>query len=359
MRISIYIALVAAFSFASCNKMIEADKNAQTDEVSNVLSPELGHLVKMPMADHFDCTGQIDIPPSDKASLFAPIAGMVDDLKVIPGTKVYKGQKLATLEHLEIINIQQRYLTQVANFKVIEKEFQRKKDLYSREVISSSEYQTSESKFEIAKAEKQGSEAQLKLLGIVPASVEKNGVSSRIILRSPISGFVGEVNINTRMYIEANTEILTVLNPDHKHLELEIFAKDIEKVSQDQQVVFKVPGSTKEYHASILLLGQVVDENDRSISVHAHLLEDYPELVVGTRVSATLFGQPDSVYVLPESALVNNSGQRYALVEKGGNYEPIEIKVGRESNGYTEVLNYADLLKHRMVIENAYYFMQN
>lgn len=355
-----HLTIGLALWLLSCsNKPEHIQESTKAEFVENVTKLQLGQIELRAMSNHLDCSGQIDVPPSDKASLFAPISGMINDLKVIPGTKVRKGELLATLEDLEIIRIQQAFLTSESNFKLVEQEYNRKKDLFDRDVISASEFQLSQSRYEIALADKQSTRAQITLLGLSPGAIERNGVVPKINLRSPISGYIGEVKINTSMYLAANTEILTIINPEHKHLEMEIFSKDIGRIKKGQEVHFKVPGSPKEYHAEVILLGQMVDKDNRSISVHGHLQQEYPELVVGTRIAATIFSNSDSVYVLPESALINSSGKRYALIKSDSEYTATEVRTGREADGYVEILNSEDFIGEQVIIENAYYFMEN
>lgn len=47
-------------------------------------------------------------------------------------------------------------------------------------------------------------------------------------------------------------------------------------------------GSDSTYLAEIFLIGKQLDMNDRSVSVHAHLKEEAPELIIGSFIYADI-----------------------------------------------------------------------
>ena len=319
---------------------------------------ELGKIKQELISKVIECTGQIDIPPSDRASLYAPIGGVLGNIKIIPGTFVKKGQVLATLTHLDIIKIQQDYLRSKSTYQLAKQAYVRKKELYENEVTSVSEFQQVQSEYEIAKSDVEGLKAQLLFLGITDEYLQKNGIANKIYLRSPVTGYVTDVFVNTGMFVGVNEEVLTVINPGHKHVELDVFTKDVEAIEEEQVVHFRTTGSEKQYEAEILLIGQEVNEESRTVQVHAHLTGDYPGLVVGTHISADIFTAPDSVYCLPETAILNTGDGNVVLVSKAGSLNPQPVELGRKFEGIVEILNYSELLDAEVVLKDAYYFVE-
>lgn len=333
--------------------------NETIEEVNTITTVEditFGSVTEKLLSDHIDCTGQIEVPPSDKASLYAPVGGILKNLEVIPGNYVKKGQVLATLQDLAIVELQQDYLRSVSVFQLAEQDYQRKKELYEKDVIAKSEYQEALSIFEMAKSEVNGHEVQLQLLGLSAQKIKTGGIVNKIYLRSPITGYITSVSVNTSMYVDGLTEILTVINPGHKHVELEVFAKDITQVKEEQRVTFKIPGSVKVYEAEVFLLGQQVDEANRTVSVHAHMHDDGESLVVGTRLTATIYGEPSPVFTLPNGAIINSDGKKKVLIKDGNSLTPIIVETGRSFDNETEILNEEVLNDKKIVIKDAYYY---
>ena len=329
---------------------LTADKDIQIAEL------KFGGLTTQLMSEVIECTGEIDIPPSDRASVFAPIGGVLGDIKILPGTLVKKGEVLASLQHRDIIKLQQDYLISQSNFDLAQLVYQRKKVLFEKDVTSASDFQMVKSTYEVAASELEGLKAQLKIIGISVSNLQQHGISQKIYLRSPIDGYVATVSVNTGMYVGLDEEVLTIINPEHKHVELEIYAKDIGAIKPDQHLHFQATGREHVYEAEILLIGQMVDEESRTVSVHAHLLDEHPELVVGTHISASIYTLPDSVYSLPEEAIFNTGDENIVLVQDGDNLKQKTVQIGRKLEGFVEILNYESLLNEAIVIKDAYYF---
>ena len=353
------VTILSILIFTSCGsqKAEEDVENRSTPgEDIEIAELEVGVLTKQLMSEVVECTGEIDIPPSDRASIFTPIGGVLGNINILPGTLVKKGEIVATLQHRDIVKLQQDYLINKSKYDLALLAFERKKELYDKEVSSASDFQSFKSTYEVAQSEVEGLKAQLNMIGISVANLDKNGISEKIYLRSPINGYVAEVHVNTGMYVGINREIMTIINPDHKHVELEVYAKDVALVEPGQHLHFRTTGSTKNYEAEILLIGQVVNEGSRTISVHAHLLDDHPELVVGTHISASIYTEADTVFSLPEEAIFNLGDGDLILIQEDEILSKRNVQLGRSLEGYVEILNYEELLNKSVVIKDAYYF---
>ena len=88
-----------------------------------------------------ECTGDISVPAEAIISIHSPIKGVLKTVKVLEGEKVRKGQLLGTLEHIEIIKIQEDYLKSKVQYDFWKNEFDRKSTLYKQEVIPLKEFQ--------------------------------------------------------------------------------------------------------------------------------------------------------------------------------------------------------------------------
>ena len=51
--------------------------------------------------------GQIEVPPQNKSYISMPYGGYIKQIKVLDGMRVQKGQLLMTVEHPEIVSLQQ------------------------------------------------------------------------------------------------------------------------------------------------------------------------------------------------------------------------------------------------------------
>ena len=318
--------------------------------------PVFTRISKRLITDIVECTGRIDVPPNQRAALYTPIGAVVSDIRVLPGDLVQKGQKLFTLTHQNIVKVQEDYLIARSSYETEEVNLERKKVLYDNQSISQREYRTAQHRFNVARARYLSLREQLTLIGLSPAMVEAGKINSSLVFRAPINGFVAEIMAVSGSYIDVNSPILTLVNTDHKHVELQVYADQINRVKPGQEVRFHLAGNDTEYQAYVHLVGKEVQEDTRTITVHAHLHEENdPSLIVGSYLYAGILVNADSLYSLPEDAVVQLGDKQIVLLQENDNLVPYQVQTGKTFKGYVHILNYQELLNKNIVAKDAYY----
>ncbi|MCX7744607.1 MAG: efflux RND transporter periplasmic adaptor subunit [Flavobacteriales bacterium] len=326
-----------------------------TKEQEKTAGVESGYLLKTVSPGVIYCNGIIDVPPDAKASIYVPVAGFIQHVYVLPGDKVTKGQRLVSMQHPDYISLQKQYIEVTSQLKLAEKELERQATLKSDNATTGRLFDKAEADVKVLKSQAGAIEAQLFMLGINPTDVLNGKIYSEVILTAPFSGYIGSFTANTGKYIRQDEEIMTVLNKEHLHAELRVFEKDILKVKENQPVYFKLTGSNKIYEAYVKLIGKEVEPVSRTVQVHAHIDKKYPEIVNGMFVNAEIHTSADSVYVIPESALMEEGGHYYCMVDLGQHtYEMQEVLPGSTHDGQTEVLNADEFLQKKVVLKGAY-----
>ncbi|MEJ2595977.1 MAG: efflux RND transporter periplasmic adaptor subunit [bacterium] len=355
---------ILMISLTACdNESVVTDSQTDSEDKALILSEsqktiagiKTGKLEKRLMAEVIECTGFIDVPPTNIATVHAPIAGIVRKINAIAGIKVKKGETLVVLTDPAIANIQEEYLYVDSKTKYLETEFARKKKLYDQEAISEKEYLESENEYELSKFKLEGIREQLELLGISTKTLETKGISSSLNITAPFDGYVSDVFVNTGTYTEANNPLLEVINYDHVHLALSVYSNTIGKVVLGQTVRFTLAGTEKGGWGTIQLIGKKVDEESKSILVHAHIDSHETSLTIGSSIMAELLVDADSAFCLPEAAIIGQRDKTYLFVEKNGAYERRNVLTGRNFDGFVEVLNTDELKGENIVISGAYY----
>lgn len=364
-RISGLLILISLFVVSSCNKnekevqsletISEKNQIILTEEQVKTAEIESGNLLRSLSTEVVYCNGMIDVPPDSKASIHVPVPGYVQHVYVLPGDKVIKGQRLVSLFHPDYISLQKQYTELVSQLKLAEKEFERQNILKNEDATTGRIFEKAEADLKTLRSQVGALEAQLTMLGMKPDEIFNGKIYNEVVLLAPFSGFVGSVNVNTGEYISQDKEIMTVLNNDHLHAELRVFEKDILKIKEKQPVLILLTGSNKTYEAQVKLVGKEVDPVSKTVQVHAHISKNYPEIVIGMFANAEILTSTDSVYVLPERAIMEEDGRFYCMVDLGQHiYEMQEVITGNTHDGYTEILNYEELINKKIVLKGAY-----
>lgn len=305
-------------------------------------------------------TGFIDVPPSSRASITTFMEGYIKNTPLLIGDEVKKGQLLVTLENPEFVELQQNYLEVSNQLTYLKSEFERQETLYKENITSQKNYLKAESDYKSNQAHYNGLKQKLKMLNINPSNVEKGKISSTINLYAPIAGSITKVNVSNGSYVSASKEILEIVNTNHIHLELMVFEKDILKIKKEQPINFKVPeASDNIFNAEVYLVGTSIDPTNRTIKVHGHIEDDENSpFVTGMFVEAQIVTGSSSGNALPKEAVAEIDGVFYALVlqkqEGGYIFKKTEVKVGKQTEAFVEVLNTQDFKEKQVLTKGAF-----
>jgi len=94
---------------------------------------------KLKAATHLN--GVIDVPPTSIASVSIPMGGYIQDINLIPGTFVKKGQLLATVKDPTYVQLQENYLAAKAKLGYLQQDLDRQKSLLTQEAVSKKSFQ--------------------------------------------------------------------------------------------------------------------------------------------------------------------------------------------------------------------------
>jgi cobalt-zinc-cadmium efflux system membrane fusion protein len=305
------LVLLLLFSCGNSSQNPEDEENADsgttillTSEQREMAGIKTGTFEKRLVADVIDCTGYIDVPPTNQATIHAPINGQVQRISAVPGIKVVANQELAIITDQEIAQLKENFLDQRSNLTYYKSEFERKKKLFEQDAISKKDYLNAQNKYHHEKYSYQSLREQLLLMGISEEELIQNGISSKIIISSPIDGFVSEVFVNIGSFVDEQARMFEIVNYEHVHLELSVYSNDINNIRIGQRVRFNFAGSEEGGWGTIQLIGKKVDEINRSVLVHAHIDSHEQQLTIGSSIIAEILTKADSVLCLPEEAVI-------------------------------------------------------
>ncbi len=327
---------------------------------------QLGKLEAHLFNDVIKTSGMIDVPPHNKASISAFMGGYITKTPLLIGDKVKKGQLLVTLENPEFVEMQQQYLEISEQLNYLKSEFTRQKTLFDEKITSQKNFLKAESTYKSSLAQYNGLRKKLNMMRINPVAVEQGQITSTVNLYSPIDGFVTKVNISNGAYVSPADVILEILDTNHIHIELSVFEKDILKVKKGQKIAFKIPEASKEtFEAEVHLVGTTIDETNRSVKVHAHIInEDQANFIVGMFVEAEIITTASTHLALPNSAILEMDDSFYALVlnKKENNnlhFKKIKLDLGTQNEDFTAILNSDKLINKALLAKGGFMLLND
>lgn len=286
--------VVAVFMLAACSNSSSDKEECVTVEVADTVSvnkPDTAEVDGMTSATAVNnpssFNGTLVIPARNFATVSLTMGGIVKETALLPGDFVKKGSVIAILENPEFINLQQTYLDSRAQLEYLEAEYERQQVLVKEEAASQKKFQQSKADYQSMKSRVQASAAQLGMLGVNTDNLEKTGIQPNLEVKAPISGYVSNVQMNLGKHIAAGEPLCEVIDKNQTLLRLVAYEKDLEDLKVGSKVAFRVNGLGKQtFLATIISIGQKVDDVNRSLEVYARVTESNPLFRPGMYITA-------------------------------------------------------------------------
>jgi len=325
---------------------------------------ETGTIELRSLSGTLKVNGLVTVAPQNLATVCMPLGGFIKSISLMPGNAVSKGQTLAILENQEFVDIQQNYLEAKNKLAFAEAEYKRHSELYKEDVYSQQNLQQVTADYKNLKAQVKGLEQKLALIGLNPAGLNEDNITRSVAVVSPIDGYVKTVNINIGKFVSSSDILFEIENSDKLFLELTLFEKDADKVSNGQKIRFFINNETEQHEAVIYQTGKSINA-DKTYKVYASVPGKCKNIIPGMYVNAIIEASSNQVTTLPSEAIVSFDDKDYIFLFdnnkiEGGKpfteYRMIQVKKGVTDAGYTEITlpEGIDVKVVKAVIKGAY-----
>ncbi|MCO4293898.1 efflux RND transporter periplasmic adaptor subunit [Solitalea sp. MAHUQ-68] len=324
---------------------------------------QLGKIEERELGQTIKANGVLDVPPQNLVSISVPFGGFLRSTDLLQGSRVKKGQLIATIQNPEYIQFQQDYLESKSQLEFLEAEYKRQEELASANINSKKTLQKAKAEYLSMQARVQGLKAKLQLININTASVENGNFKSTVSVHSPINGYVTAVNVNIGSFINPTDVLFRIVDTEHLHAELTIYERDMPKLKIGQRVRVYLSNDKKERLAKVHLIGREVS-NERTITVHCHLDDEDISLIPGTFLTGIVETGATKVTALPDEAIVQNGTAKVIFIANGsrkeGNetvqlFKAVEVTTGVAEGGFTEVILPSEIDKTTTIVTKGAY----
>lgn len=319
-----------------------ADQVTLAPDEQELAGIRTGPLAQRVLGAGLKVNGMLDVPPDQLMSVTAPLGGVVASTALLQGTHVRKGQVLAVIRNPEFIQLQQSYLETQSQLQFARAELDRQRELVREEVSPLKNLQRAQAEYGALQAQVAGQLVRLQLAGL---PVGARPLATTAVLRAAKDAFVKTVNVSVGQSVTPTDALFELVDPDHLHVELTVFEKDVPQLRKGQRIRFTVPNdSSTERLATVYLVGRTVDAQQRTVRVHGHLdRENDPALLPGMFVRAVIETTRRRTTALPDKAVVDYEGRQYVFRQESAArgkqvFRMVQVRRGEQADGYTEVL---------------------
>jgi cobalt-zinc-cadmium efflux system membrane fusion protein len=321
-------------------------------------SMQLGEIAPRVFESAVKCNGTIVPLPEGMARVSVPVNGLVKGISCYNGLWVAQNQPLMEIYGNEVVDIQREYAEASASFVRIRNEYERIKSLHDEKVTSEKDFILAEADYKTSIARYNALKIRIEAVGLSAPKIEQGGFSPSYVIKSPIAGFISNLNTHIGSYIDSHTELLEIVNPGMLQVKLSVFPTDVKQLKKGQIVRFKSAQSSQIYQATMSTIGVVVDPDSKTIDCYA-AIDGQHEMapIVNDFIEAEIITSTDSIKSLPNDALIKTETGYVILVLEKQDSEKLYfrkewITIGRRNIDYTEVL--VDNLPGKVLVSGVY-----
>lgn len=305
---------------------------------------------------YLSCSGTIDVPPAYQQAVHSPVMGFVRDIRHLPGEQIRRGERLASIDHPDLVRLQRTFLETAAQLPYLQKDRDRKAELAQSDAASQRDYELAISELSIMQARYEGLKAELELIGIDAKNVEETKkIQSAIGIYAPAGGQLTHVEVRSGQLVQPETMLFQVTDDSHLHLELQVYAKDLHRVKKGQPVVANLPGEEAPITGTVHLVNQSIDMDQKTARVHVHLDEGTSKLAIGSFLFAKIQTDSRMALTVPEEALIRSGEEAFVFQETGNGFQRIPVKPGTAADGYVEISGNNITDRTPVALKGAYY----
>jgi cobalt-zinc-cadmium efflux system membrane fusion protein len=313
-----FLAIPAALSLMAAQGCTSGAETAPAEKQHFVLSDSLARTIVIDsvanarMVNSITLTGKIAFNEDNVAKIYPLVSGNIQDVKVMLGDYVEKGQTLAVIRSSEMAGYSNDIVTAGANMSVAQKSLEATRDMYKSGLVSARDSLAAEAAYDQAKAGYEKAERIIQLNG-----GSRNG---EYFLKSPISGFVVEKQATNNMSLRSDNgaNLFTISDLKNIWVMANVYEASISLIRVGDSVnigTLSYPG--KIFRGRIDRIMNVLDPTNKVMKVRivlpnpGYLLK--PEMFANVTLNTTLNKNMLSV---PGTALIFDQNQYYVLVYK-------------------------------------------
>ena len=367
----IILTLTSVLCLLACTQNTAKDDAISTDVVWNgdtitlkENSPIIDQIItqKALLQDfsaEFRTVGTVRPVAGQLAEITSPFAGRIVKSYIKLGQKVSAGSPVFDLSSSAFYEAVKTYYTALSANEVAQRNFNRQKEMVAHGIASQRDLEQAQSEATIAFQELEQGKANLRIFSIddetLHATSLRMGQPLKVV--SPIAGEVVKCNITIGSYVKEDAEAVAVVADLSKvwvaALVKEKYFGAIEL--GDRVEVYTDAHPNKIIWGTIYYIGEMLDEETRSLEVIVECNNTDHELKLGMFCEAHFLSAPTNAIILPATAVMQEHDHDFVYVEfANGKFVRRSVKTESVHRDKIRIIN--GINEHeRVVIEGGIY----
>ncbi len=284
------------------------------------------------LASEIIAQATVTAPPEGQALLTSRADGAVVRINKRLGDPVGAGETVALLESRDAAAFVAERNAAAARAQAARAAAARERRLFNARITARQDLEAADATRTQAEAELQRAEAAVRTAGVT-------GDGRYLIVRSPISGRITEIDTQLGAYVAAGTELFNVSDPRRIQVEAAVPAADAQRIRPGDGAVIELPsGATLD--AAVRSATPALDPQSRTATVVLQPAGSPASLAQGQAVRVRIVPRGSvtrGIIVLPEEAVQQVEGRDVVFVQANGGFQATPVTIGSRSGGRVEI----------------------
>lgn len=317
------------------------------EEHTVMLSPEqiaasgikLGKVAAGVVRTGSEFPGEVRFNADRTAQITPRVAGVVESVSADLGQIVRKGQVLAVIASSELSGQRAALLAARERATAARISMAREKRLWEQKISAEQDYLQAQQALREAEIEQRNAEQSLQAIGASAGGEGRSGLS-RYEVRAPFDGTIVEKHITQGEALKSDANAFLISDLRQVWVELNVPAKDIEKVRVGSQAVVNVSGSSTVAKGKVSYVGSLLGAQTRTATARITLTNPQGAWRPGLFVTVNVLAEEaqagmtvgsDAVQIVEDKPVV------FVRTEDG--FRGMPVKIGRTDGTTTEILS--------------------
>lgn len=304
----------AVLIFAGCKSAPKNVDDRQKFVISDSLlkTIRIDSIVKCPLVNTITLTGKVSFDEDKVARIFPMVSGVVTNVTAQLGDHINAGQRLGVIRSGEMAGYSNDLVTSKTNLLIAQKNLDASEDMYKSGLLSEKDFLTAKEMYKQAESQLNRSKEVLQING--------GNTQGAFVVKSPISGFVVEKQINNDMAIRGDNSnnLFTISDLKNVWILANVYESNISQVHAGDEVevtTLAYPGRV--FHGKVDKIFNVLDPTNKVMKIRIVLSNPDYALKPEMFASVTVLSKSDSeALCVPSGTLIFDHSQYFVLVYK-------------------------------------------
>lgn len=271
--------------------------------------------------------GRITLPNAGIRVVSARHAGVVTNLSVAPGDRVGSGDRLATIESIEFVAAQRRFLDALAQHDLARATAERERELAGDGLVAERRRRASEAHLREMVAQLDERRQVLRLAGLTDSDIDRLEAKRRLAptyaVASPTAGEILEQYVDPGQSVEAGGRLLRIGAREELFVDFHVPTETARHLGVGAEIVLAESGE----RGSVVSVRRAVRDGDPGVLVRARLV-DPGDWAIGELVAVQIATPARSnMYRVSAQSVVRAEGRTWVFVTTEEGFYPHEVHV--------------------------------